>query len=92
MCPEEDYSAVVKMLTFDVIIWVGIEETKNHDYQPTERFPERVHECTHHYYFRTILYMASTLLYRQRPFKVYHLTKRYNFLILCKLFIWTEHE
>ena len=69
MCPEEDYSTVVEMLAFDVIIQVGIEETKNHNYQPTERFPDRVHECPHHYYFHTILYMASTLLYRQRPFK-----------------------
>ena len=47
MCPEEDYNTVVEMLAFDVIIQVGIEETKNHDYQPTERFPERVHEGTH---------------------------------------------
>ena len=33
MCPEEDYTTVVEMLAFDVIIQVGIEETKNHDYR-----------------------------------------------------------
>ena len=35
MCPEEDYSTVV-----DAIDDIGIEETKNHEYQPTKRVPE----------------------------------------------------
>ena len=29
-------------MIIDVKIRVGIEETKNHEYQPTERIPERV--------------------------------------------------
>ena len=36
MCPEEDYSTVVETLAIDdilkLIIRVGIEETKSHEY------------------------------------------------------------
>ena len=34
MCPEEDYSTVVETLAFDEKIWVQIEETEDHEYQP----------------------------------------------------------
>ena len=30
-------------MIIDVKIWVGIEETKHHEYQPTKRIPERIH-------------------------------------------------
>ena len=45
MCPEEDYSAVVETLAIDeILMWkirVG-KETKNHEYLPIKRIPERI--------------------------------------------------
>jgi len=38
-CQRFDYSAVV---FFRAHQRIGVKETKNHEYQPTERIPERV--------------------------------------------------